>query len=338
MYRRRFLGHGSTNFYHVMSRTTGGEFLFGDGEKFLFRRWLKKMAAFTGVRVVAWCCMSNHFHILVEVPDREPFVRPLLEDEERMLKHLGILYSKPEVTAVRRELELYRTAGHDSLADELLRKFSRRMCDLAAFMKELKQRLTLAFNRSHDRMGTLWMAPYKSVLVEGADALATVAAYIDLNPVRAGIVNDPKDYRFSSYAEAVAGVGASQRGLCRALGATRNEWRRLSGRYRLLLYGELDGSPGAVSRSEIEAVLESGGQLSAAQLLRCRVRYLSAGGILGSRAFLEAYLSNAAWQFGSSRSTASRAMAGGDWGSLFSIRDIKKNPICLPELPESAVS
>ena len=137
MQRRRFLGHGSTNFYHVMSRTTGGDFLFGDAEKFLFRYWLKKMAKFTGIRIVAWCCMSNHFHILIEVPDRAPFVRPLLEDEEAMLGHLEILYSKSEVAAIRRELDLYRAAGHDSLADELLFKFSRRMCDLSVFMKEL---------------------------------------------------------------------------------------------------------------------------------------------------------------------------------------------------------
>ncbi|MEZ5325447.1 MAG: transposase [Verrucomicrobiales bacterium] len=338
MYRRRFLGHGPISFYHVMSRTTGGDFLFGDAEKFLFRQWLTKMSAFTGVRIVTWCCMSNHFHVLVEVPDRGPFVRPLLEDEEKMLKHLRILYSKAEVLAIRRELELYRTAGHDSLADDLLRKFSRRMCDLAAFMKELKHRLTLAFNKTHGRRGTLWMAPYKSVLVEGSDALATVAAYIDLNPVRAGIVSDPKDYRFCGYAEAVAGVGASQKGLCRALGATRNDWHRLSGRYRVLLYGTLDASPGSVSTSEIEAVLAVGGQLSVAQLLRCRVRYMTDGGILGSRAYLEAYLSNAAWQFGSSRSTASRAMAGGDWGQLFSLRDLKKTPVILPGLQETVVA
>lgn len=52
---------------------------------------------------------------------------------------------------------------------------------------------------------TLWAERFKSVLVEGfGNALETVAAYIDLNPVWAGIVEDPKDYRFCGYAEAVA--------------------------------------------------------------------------------------------------------------------------------------
>ncbi|MGK0190537.1 MAG: putative transposase [Verrucomicrobiales bacterium] len=329
MYRRRFLGHRLSNCYHVMSRTTGGDFLFGDDEKYQFRQWLRRMSEFTGVRVIAWCCMSNHFHILVEVPEREQFVRPLLEDEEKMLKHLSLLYSKAEVLAVRRELELYRTAGHDSLADELLLKFSRRMCDLAAFMKELKHRMTLTFNQSHQRKGTLWMAPFKSVLVEGAEALATVAAYIDLNPVRAGIVDDPKDYRFCSYAEAVAGKVSSQKGLCRAMGATRNEWRRLGARYRLHLYGKLSDAPGHLDRCEIESVLQVGGQLTLAQMLRCRVRYMTDGGILGSKAFLEAYLTNASWQFGSRRASAARQMAGGDWCGLFSVRDLKTDPIVI---------
>lgn len=323
------MGQQPSNCYHVMSRTTGGDFLFGDEEKFRFRRWLKRMAEFSGIRVIAWCCMSNHFHILLEVPEKGAFVRPLLEDEEKMLKHLRLLYSRAEVLAVRRELQLYRSAGHDSLADELLLKFSRRMCDLAAFMKELKQRMTLEFNRLCLRKGTLWMAPYKSVLVEGSEALATVAAYIDLNPVRAGIVDDPKDYRFCSYAEAVAGSVASRKGLCRALGAARNDWRKLGNRYRLLLYGRLSDAPGHLDKNAIEAVLKAGGRLTLPQLLRCRVRYMSDGGILGSRSFLEGYLTNATWRFGSGRASAARQMTGGDWCGLHSVRDLKSEPVTI---------
>ena len=56
-------------------------------------------------------------------------------------------------------------------------------------MKLLKQRFTQWFNRQRGRKGTLWEERFKSVLVEGTgEVLATMAAYIDLNPVRAGIV------------------------------------------------------------------------------------------------------------------------------------------------------
>ena len=66
------------------------------------------------------------------------------------------------------------------------------MWDVSAFMKLLKQRFTQWFNRRHRRKGTLWEERFKSVLVEGShQVLATMAAYIDLNPVRARLVEDP---------------------------------------------------------------------------------------------------------------------------------------------------
>ena len=89
--------------------------------------------------------------------------------------------------------------------EELRQKLWSQMLDLSQFMKLLKQRFSQWFNRVHDREGTLWEGRFRSTLVEGnSPALATVAAYIDLNPVRAGLVDDPKDYRWCGYAEAVA--------------------------------------------------------------------------------------------------------------------------------------
>ncbi len=86
-------------------------------------------------------------------------------------------------------------------------KFLRRMWDLSEFMKTLKQKFTGWFNRLHERVGTLWESRFKSVIVDGSwNSLVRVAAYIDLNAVRAGLVEDPKDYRWCGYGEAVAGV------------------------------------------------------------------------------------------------------------------------------------
>jgi putative transposase len=93
------------------------------------------------------------------------------------------------------------------------------MGDVSAFMKELKQRFSRWYNEVHDRYGTLWAERFKSVLVEDdSDALRTVAAYIDLNSVRAGLTPDPKDYRYSGYGEAVAGSGKARAGLLSVMG------------------------------------------------------------------------------------------------------------------------
>jgi hypothetical protein len=77
--------------------------------------------------------------------------------------------------------------------------------DLSEFMKSLLERFTKRFNRTHSRSGKLWEDRFKSVIVGSGVAARRMAAYIDLNPVRAGMVKDPADYRWSSYGEAVGG-------------------------------------------------------------------------------------------------------------------------------------
>ena len=69
------------------------------------------------------------------------------------------------------------------------------MGDVSIFMKELKQRFSIWYNRSHGRFGTLWAERFRSVVVEGRPfALQTVAAYIDLNPVRANLCQDSEGF------------------------------------------------------------------------------------------------------------------------------------------------
>ncbi|NRA28581.1 MAG: hypothetical protein HRU10_15210 [Opitutales bacterium] len=82
-------------------------------------------------------------------------------------------------------------------------------------MKTLKQRFSIWFNRSCRRYDPVWCDRFKSTVVEDDPVvLRTVAAYIDLNPVRAKLVDDPKDYRFCGYAEALAGQGQLRAALC----------------------------------------------------------------------------------------------------------------------------
>src|SRR5690606_27693693 len=94
------------------------------------------------------------------------------------------------------------------------RRLRARMNDVSEFMKTLKQRYTVWHNHTHRRFGTLWAERFKSVLVEDdPGTLKMVAAYIDLNPVRAGLVEDPADYRWSGYGEAMGGGDAARAGL-----------------------------------------------------------------------------------------------------------------------------
>src|SRR5210317_856198 len=215
---------------------------------------------FCKLRVLAFCVMANHFHILLEVP-MAPEQRGADWSDEELLDHLSGLYSKRQMGALRWELEHYRKQNNTQAAEAFRERYFRRMWDLSQFMKTLKQRFTRWFNRCHGRKGTLWEERFKSVLVEDGHAARTMAAYIDLNPVRAKIVDDPKDYRWCSYAEAVAGKERAREGLQRVMfekestltGEKRtfkmlSSWRSVAQRYRHLLALDLKRRP---SKAEV---------------------------------------------------------------------------------------
>jgi REP element-mobilizing transposase RayT len=232
----------------------------GDVEKEQFVKIMRLYEAFSGLRVLSFCVMSNHFHILVEVP-------PRMDEEmsdEALLERLGLVYSGDFVAMVALQLaelaESETLEGREAYA-ALREKFTLRMWDLGKFMKMVKQQFTNWYNVQNGRRGTLWEARYKSVLVESGEAARVMAAYIDLNPVRAGmlgVAGDPASYRWCSYGEAVAGGtrGAlARRGLARVLEERENQgdsdsahdgwdgyvtpehyaWRSVAQRYRLIV-------------------------------------------------------------------------------------------------------
>lgn len=299
MRSRRVLAEG-IGIYHCMSRTVNGAALFKTREKEILRKMIHQVADFSGVQVLTFCLMHNHFHLLVKV---EPCCS--LSDEE-LIRRYAVLYPKPtqyQTVSMEKMAQELRKNGADA---ELIRaKLTARMGDVSAFMKTLKQRFSTWFNKTHDRFGPLWSDRFKSVLVEGqGNALQTMSAYIDLNPVRAGLVEDPKNYRFCGYAEAVAGQKQAIVGL-QFITAGQYEIAAMDALadYRCMLFGKgasPSGGKARISHEQSLRVLEKEqGHLPRAALLRCRVRYFSEGVVLGSQAFIQAQMD--AWQTSSRR-------------------------------------
>jgi putative transposase len=339
--RRRILGKGAMESYtyHVMSRTCGGEVFFDDVEKEALKRILWRLAEFSGVKLVTYCIMGNHFHALVEVPKREIWLERFAgpAGEERLLAHMRVLYSKAYVDFLRAELAELRKMGLEALVQTKLEGIKRRFCDLGTYMKEVKERFSRWFNKRRERKGTLWMDRYKSVMVEGkGEPLHTMATYIDLNPVRAGLVDDPKDYRWCGYAEAVSGIRKAQRGLSKITGTPVDGWENGGAEaYRCLLFStgvEIKDAQNVnvvrqgVTADEARKVLKEKGKLSAMELVRLRVRYFSDGLVLGSQEFVESIFNENRSRFGAKRKTGARRLKGGD-GTLFSMRDLRKNAL-----------
>ena len=351
----------SGRFFHCVSRVVNRDFVFLDKEREKFAEILRAMETFSGVRVLTWTILSNHFHVLLEIPEK-PEGFDLTEVE--FWRRIEALYSDDEVDEIRATFRSFRDeiggAAGEILAQQYRQKFLDRMLDLSEAMKTLKQRFSMWFNRRHERVGTLWEARFKSVLVEGdAETLMKVAAYVDLNAVRAGMVTDPKDYRWCGYAEA---LGASTKAvrekareaLCAVFGhgstvkgaggdadeltakdaksakEMRKEWKLVLAEYRKLLFGVGDETmtkKGGFTEEEVRAVWAAGGRLTQAQLLRCRVRYFTDGLVIGSKAFVEDYFDSARDSFGAKRKTGARPIRRVDLGGLCAMRDLRKDAI-----------
>jgi putative transposase len=77
---------------------------------------------------------------------------------------------------------------------------------ISKMMKAVGERYVRAFNRRHKRTGTLWEGRFKSSIVDSERYLFTLYRYIELNPVRAGMVAHPCQYPWSSYAANAEGA------------------------------------------------------------------------------------------------------------------------------------
>lgn len=315
----------SVGYYHCVSRVVDRRFVFMDREREMFRQFVAEYSAFCGVRVLTWCILSNHFHLLLEVP-RKPEQPPPVGELINRLEHLSssLLTAK----AARLLVERWHAVGDTHSPEQLRQRLWAQVQDLSQFMKLLKQRFSQWFNKAHERRGTLWEERFRSVLIDGSGpALATVAAYIDLNPVRAGLVDDPKDYRWCGYAEAVAGSAEARGGLATALGVTE---QTVLPAYRqwLFVHGEevegtdVEGRPlrRGIQREEVLKVLAEKGRVSIPGLLRARVRYLTEGAILGSREFINGIFEVHRDRFGPRRTSGARVVQGVEGASFNVLR------------------
>jgi len=326
--RRLAALEGEPAIYHCVSRVVDRQKLLGAEEREQFVRYMRQYERFCMVRVLTHCVMGNHFHILVEIPEA-PEDRGRSWSDEEFLRHISTRYRGGQLAAIAGELGDLRACGDDAAAEAYRDKFFARMWDLPAFMHDLKMRFTGWYNRRHERDGHLWAQRFRSVLVEGGLAARTVAAYIDLNPVRAGMAEDPKDYRWSGYGEAVAGLGRAREGLRLlvfgyeregggrkdAAGAGAARWAQVAAAYRRCLYlegaeSERDARKGrrGISRREVAEVLGGKGRLSMAQVLRCRARHFTEGMAIGGEGFVEGVFALARERFGARRRTGARKL------------------------------
>lgn len=192
--RNRLIHSSKDSVYHVICRTAYQINKLSDESKSVFTALLRKQAAFAGVEVITYCLLDNHVHLLIKIPYRKK-----IEDKELVGRYLALYGEEGTEYALPPELLEKKLSAGGKEAEALRARLMARMQNLSIFVKELKQRFGIWFNRRHQNSGTLWSDRFHSVLVENNnEAIAYVSAYIELNPVRLGKCTEPTAYKFSN--------------------------------------------------------------------------------------------------------------------------------------------
>ncbi len=260
-----------TAVYHVMSRTALDGFPLGDVEKDFMLDLIRRYAALYLVEILGFCLMGNHFHLLVKMFPEYKFT-----DEDIKKRYVGFY-------------------GSDrSFAYGQIPSLREKLSNLSEFVREIKVGFTRYYNRRHNRRGYFWGDRFKSVIVEKGETLINCLAYIDLNPLRAGIVERPEEYRWNSIGYHIQ-TGNKDDFLSLDFGLKEfgvlDPAERLT-RYRRYVYeaGALDrsGKPGTgvIDKSVLKKEQKNDFDLKRIQRFRYRTRYFTDSGIIGTREFV----------------------------------------------------
>ncbi len=194
--RSRLVDLDVTPWYHCISECVRGAFLFDSSRdqrrKFLERR-LIDLAEIFSIGVCGYCVMDNHMHLLLYLDGKA--CRRWSKTE--VLRRWARLH--PPRGPNRKPLKCIKQWLKEKLSDhKYVNERRRRLANLGWFMKSLKEPIAKMANRQDGCRGHFWAARYKSIAVLDPDALLATCAYIDLNPLAAGVVEVPEEAVFTS--------------------------------------------------------------------------------------------------------------------------------------------
>ena len=221
--------------YHCISRCVRRAFLLGEGphdRKGWIENRLEELAQIFAIAVGGFSVMDNHLHVLLRL-DQE--VADGWSDEE-VVRRWGRLF--PPRDKSRQALAVTDNWVQWRLKDpQWVATARQRLQSISWFMKSLKEPLSRLANRQDKVRGAFFEARFKSVAILDDEALLAIAAYIDLNPVAAGIAEVPETSEHTSIkvrsehvdgqgktAELEAAADGSVAGSCASAGLEESLW------------------------------------------------------------------------------------------------------------------
>ncbi|MBQ3806323.1 MAG: transposase [Kiritimatiellae bacterium] len=183
--------------HHITSRIAHKvRFLQEEAERNDLIEMIRRAAYFTGVKLLGWCIMINHFHILAFLPT------PVEVDEKEILRRYVVLKGVKGAAALEEQLTKLRLEGETGCkeAERLLAVQRKRMYSIGEFVKIVKQWFSEEYNRRNSHTGTLWEGAYHDRVVAYCHKdIVECLGYIHLNPIRAAACATFDGYAWSSY-------------------------------------------------------------------------------------------------------------------------------------------
>ena len=195
--RSELVDESLTPYYHCISRCVRRAFLCGEGyehRKDWIEQRLQELCSIFAIECYGYAIMDNHLHILVKLDSRR-----LAEwSDEEIARRWTRLFPL-------RDQDGQPLEATDAWIDlrmqdkKWLQNARTRLCNLGWFMKCLKEPLARMANKEDNCRGVFWESRYKSVAILDEESLLTTCAYIDLNPVAAGVAETPETSQHTSF-------------------------------------------------------------------------------------------------------------------------------------------
>ena len=256
----RLLVKGEPAIYHVMSRTALDGFVLQDMEKEYLLYLIKHLSTVYFSEILGFCIMDNHFHLVIRMLPGDQF------SDREIAKRYQRYYTKKykNHTIHPGQIPFYR------------RKWS---C-LSCLLKEIKQRFSCYYNKLHNRIGYFWGDRFKGVLVEEGHTLINCLAYVELNPVRAALVNKPEEYRWCSLGYHIQ---TNNRNNLLVLDFGLEDSGLNSSQDRLRAYQKYVYAKGDIIA---EDAINFGNTRESVNRFKYRCRYFTDSGIIGTKTFV----------------------------------------------------
>jgi REP element-mobilizing transposase RayT len=203
--RKNQVDLAETRFYHCMSRCAQQSFLLGE-DKLTNRNYdhrkawiitqLNALCSVFAIQVCAYAVMSNHYHLVLHIQSER--VDEWSDDEVILRSATANTLRVSGRSLTQKEKDALALKSHTKEAIANMRK---KLFNISQFMAGLNQYLSRRANQEENRKGTFWDRRFYSVSLLDDAAVLSCMAYVDLNPVRAGMANSLEESDFTSIQE-----------------------------------------------------------------------------------------------------------------------------------------